>query len=323
MIYSKSWQGRFVSGRATAPVLLGVSLLMWLVGIFFDVPVGELSIFGQKIGNVVSRCITFTCFAFSAVMMSSWYVLDRRIHWFLSLFFYLASVSLCVHGCVKYSVSLLFVQLVMHRLFACKQDEDCRYGLFSAFVVSGLATMFFPQFIMLLPLFVLYILMTKLAGKREIFSIMLGLLTPYWFLFGVDYIFPEMLEQSGLFASSIIYVASVVPTKLSLLNVSLAFLELLVLIPYVVIFSCSAVPGKPLLRKRLQFFAWMNLYLTALMFLYSQDFLLYYIWSLPSLAVMLAYVFSLNVTRFSRFYFIVVNVILLAIVPFCLWLNRL
>ena len=165
--------------------------------------------------------------------------------------------------------------------------------------------------------------MTKLAGKREIVSIMLGLLTPYWFLFGVDYIFPEMLEQSGLFASSIIYVASVVPTKLSLLNVSLAFLELLVLIPYVVIFSCSAVPGKPLLRKRLQFFAWMNLYLTALMFLYSQDFLLYYIWSLPSLAVMLAYVFSLNVTRFSRFYFIVVNVILLAIVPFCLWLNRL
>ena len=95
------------------------------------------------------------------------------------------------------------------------------------------------------------------------------------------------------------------------------------ILPYVVIFSCSAVPGKPLLRKRLQFFAWMNLYLTALMFLYSQDFLLYYIWSLPSLAVMLAYVFSLNVTRFSRFYFIVVNVILLAIVPFCLWLNRL
>ena len=321
MICSKSCQGRFVSGRATALILLGVSLLMWLVGIFLDAPVDEMSILGLNMGNVVSRCITFTCFAFSAAMMSSWYVFDRRVHWFLSLFFYLASVSLFVHGCVAYSITLLFFLLVLHRVFACKQEEDCRYGLFSAFAVFGLATMFFPQFIMLLPLFVLYIIMTKLAGQREVFSILLGLLTPYWFLFSIDYMFPNVVEQSGFFVAPLLYVTSVAPTMPSLLNVVVIALEVLILVPFVLIFSASAVPGKPLLRKRLQFFAWSNTYLTVLMLLYNHDSALYYIWSLPPLAVMLTYIFSLKITRFSRYYFVVINVILLALVPFCLWLN--
>ena len=322
MTYSKSWQGRFVSGRATAPVLLGVSLLMWLVGIFLDAPVNDLSLFGFNIGNVVSRCITFACFALAGVMMSSLYIFDRRIRWFFSLFFYLAGVSLFMHGCVGYSLSLIPFLLIVLRVFACKQEEDCRYALFSAFAVFGLATMLFPQFIMLLPLFVFYISMTSLAGRRDIFSILLGLLTPYWFLFGIDYIFPHLIEQSGLFTAPFKYLISPTLSLPSLFDVFLLVVDLSVLIPFVFIFSGSSYPGKPLLRKRLKFFAWQNLYFVALAFLYANDYNLYYIWALPSLAVMLAYIFSLKVTRFSRFYFVLINLLLLAIAPLGLWLKQ-
>ena len=323
MICNKSWQGRFVSGRATALVLIGVSVLMWLVGIFFDAPVNDISLFGLKTGNVVSRCITFACFALAAAMMSSWYVFDRRIRWFLSMFFYLASVSLFVHGCVGYAVSLLFLLLVIHRLFSCKQEEDCRYGLFSAFALFGLATMLFPQFIMLLPVFVGYMIMTSLARHKEMFSILLGLLTPYWFLFGIDFIFPDVLQQGNLFIAPFKYVASVVFTVPTLSVLPVAVFELLVLIPFVFMFSASATPGKPLLRKRLRFFAWTNFYLVLLSVLYSHDFALYYIWSLPAMAVMLTYIFTLKITRFSRFYFIAMAILLFAMIPFSLCLKAL
>ena len=320
MICNKSWQGRFVSGRGTALMLIGVSLLMWLVGIIFDAPVNDLSVFGLNIGNVVSRCITFACFALAVAMMSSWYVFDRRIHWFLPFSFYLPSVSLFLHGCVEYSLSLLFFMLVIHRLFSCKHGEDCRYGLFSAFALFGLATMLFPQFIMLLPVFVCYILMTSLAGKKELLSIILGLLTPYWFLFGIDFIFPDVVEQSSFFVAPVIYVLSGISGISSLTHVLLLVVGVLVIVPFIIIFSNSPSPGKQLLRKRLLFFALLNVYLMALSLLYSRDFVLYYIWSLPALSVMLTFIFSLNITRFSRYYFIIINFILLAMLPFSLWL---
>ena len=260
---------------------------MWLVGIFLDAPVNDLYVFGLKIGNVMSRCITFACFAFAVAMMSSWYVFERRIRWFLPLSFFLPSVSLFVHGCVGYSLSLLLFLLVIHRTFACNHDEDCRYGLFSAFVI---------------------------------FSILLGLLTPYWFLFGIDFIFPNVVKQAEFFVAPVMYMMSAAPSVASLAHVVLLGVGLLVLVPFVVMFSGSASPGKPLLRKRLVFFAMMNVYLMALSLLYSDDFLLYYIWSLPSLSVMLTFVFSLKITAFSRYYFIIINLIWLAMLPFSLWL---
>lgn len=321
MIYNKSWQGRFVSGRATALILIGVSLLMWLVGMFLDTPVDDLSVSGVRIGNVMQRCITFICFAAAATMMSSWYVFDRRIHWFLSLFFCLSGLSLFVHGCVGYSFSLLFFIIVIQRIFSCQAGEDCRYTLFSAFALFGLATMLFPQFITLLPVFAFYISITSLAGRRELLSILLGLLTPYWFLFGIDYIFPDVVAQSGFFVAPVVYLTSVTLKITSLANIIFLVVGLLVLIPFMLIFSNSASPGKPLLRKRLQFFALLNLYLMTLSLFYSQDAVLYYIWSLPSLAVMMTYIFSLNVTRFSRYYFVIVCLVWLAMPPVCLWLK--
>ena len=301
-------------------ILLGVSLVMWLAGMFLDAPVNDLYLFGLKIGNVMSRCITFACFALAVAMMSSWYVFERRIRWFLPISFYLPSVSLFVHGCVGYSVSLLLFMLVVHRIFACRQGEGCRYGLFSAFVIFGLATMLFPQFIMLLPVFVGYIMMTSLAGKRDIFSILLGLVTPYWFLFGIDFIFSDVVEQSNCFIAPFVYVMSTVPGVASLTHVVFLGVSILVLVPFVTLFANSASPGKPLLRKRMKFFAWMNLYLMALSLLYSEDFLIYYIWSLPAMAVMLTFVFSLKITLFSRYYFIIINLVWLAMLPFSLWL---
>lgn len=309
-----------MSGRFTSPVLLGASVVLWLVGMLFGFPVNDVCVFGLQIGNVVSRGITFACFAIAAAMLSSWYLFDRRIHWFLSLVFFLPSVSLFVHGCPEQAFSLLFSLLVQYRLFSCNQGEDNRYGMFTSFALFGLSTMLFPSCIMLLFPFVLYITMSSLVRVKELFSILLGLLTPYWFLFGFDYIFPGIALWDDFVTAPFAYIASPAMRLPSLYNVLLVAFELLVLVPFCLLFARSATPGKPFLRKRLNYFAILELYLIVVSLLYSHDFLLYYIWSLPIMGIMLAYIFSLGITRFSRIYFIVVGIALMAMIPLGLWL---
>ena len=316
-------QRRFVSGRFTPLILLGVSVLMWLVGIFVDRPVNDACIYGLQIGNVVSRGITFACFALATAMMSSWYIFDRRIRWFLPLTFFLSSVSLFVHGTVEPSFSLLLVQLVLYRLFLCNQGEDNRYGLFTAFMLLGLAAIIVPSCIMLLFPFVLYVVMMSLVRVKELFAILLGLLTPYWFLFAIGYIFPDMKLLNGAEAAPWGYIASAMLQMPTLYDTLIIIVELLVAIPFLLFLYNSSSPGKPVLRKRLRFFALFNLYLILLSLLYNHDFVLYYVWSLPAMGVMLTYIFSLNITRLSRFYFVALSLLWLAFIPFSLWLRHL
>ncbi|MBR2319075.1 MAG: hypothetical protein IKA52_05330 [Bacteroidaceae bacterium] len=323
MTYSKSLQGRFVSSRFTPLVLLGVSVLIWLVATLFGRPVNDVSLFGLQLGNVVSRCITFACFVVATAMLSSWHLFDRRIRWLLPLVFFLPSASLSVHGCVEQAFSLLFLLVVIYRLFYCSQGADNRYALFAAFVIFGIAMMLFPPFILLLLPLVLYIIMMSLAGVRELMSILLGLLTPYWFLFGIDYIFPGISGLGELFFAPFVYLCSATFRLPPLQNILVVAAELLVLVPFVVLFANSSTPAKPLLRKRLHFFALLEAYLLALSLLYSHDFLFYYIWSIPFTGIMLAYIFSLNITKFTRFYFVVINIVWITVASSEIWLRLL
>ena len=322
MTYSKSLQGRFVSSRSVPRILLGVSVLMWLVEFFFDRPINEIHIFGLQIGNVVSRSITFACFALATALMSSWYVFDRRIRWYLALFFCLPSVSFFVHGSLFFSFALNLFIILLYRIFNCKQGEDNRYNLFSALTLFGVSTMLFPQFIMLLLPIVLYLWASALVGWRELLSVLLGLLTPFWFLFGIDYIFPNLLIADRLDIFPIAYITSARLLQPSFHDVFVIVTELLVLIPFVLLFFNSATPGKLLLRKRLTFFALLGFYLILLSVIYSNDFIFYYILSLPVMAVMLTYIFSLNITKFSRYYFIFINIIWLSMGACSLWLRH-
>lgn len=323
MTYSKSLQERFVSGRFTSLVLLGLSVAMWLVGLLFDCPVNDVCIYGLSIGNVMSRCITFACFAVSAFMWSSLYIFDRRIRWLFSLIFFLSSVSVFVHGSVAPSISLLFFLLVLYRLFSCTQGKDNRYALFSAFLIFSVATMLYPPFVMLLLPSIMYVSMLSLARIRELWAILLGLFTPYWFLFGIDYIFPDIVEVGKLTVAPLAYITSVTLQLPSIQNIVAAVAVLLVLIPFVLTFMNSPSPGKPLLRKRLRFFALFETYIVLLSMLYCKDSDTYYIWSLPTTGIMLAYIFSLNVTGFSKYYFVIINIIWLLMAPFSLWLRHL
>ncbi len=289
----------------------------------FDRPVNDVCVYGLEIGNVVSRCITFACFAVSAVVWSSLYIFDHRIRWQFPLLLFLPGVSIFVHGCVEPALSLLLFLLVLYRLFSCTQGKDNRYTLFSAFLLFGLATMLYPPFIMLLLPFVLYVAMLSLAGVKEVLAILLGLLTPYWFLFGVDYILHDTIGTAGLFEAPLGYLKSIEFQFPSLFGSIVLLAELSVLLPFVLLFSGSASPGKPLLRKRLRFFALFEAYLLLLELLCGSDFNIYYIWSLPVTGIMLTYIYSLKNTLFSRYYFVVINIIWLLMVPFSLWLKHL
>ena len=101
----------------------------------------------------------------------------------------------------------------------------------------------------------------------------------------------------------------------------LVLLQLLVLVPFVVIFMNSTVPGKPFLRRRLAFLIYLNVALLLLSLLYNDDFPSYYMMSLPTVAVMVGYIFTIKVSKPMNWFFIVVNILWFSLFPFGLCLK--
>lgn len=309
-----------MSNRFTPLILFGVSFLLWLVGFFVGKPGMESAFTGYESGNILQYLLSLLLFAASSVIVSSFHLFERRVHWLASLVFALIAVSLSVHGDLACAVSLLLFVVVLSRLFSCMQGCDNRRSLFSIFALSGVASFIYPQFMTLLPVLLLYIYVSGLGDAKGFLSALLGLLLPFWFIFGVIYIWPEVACFAGDFSVRVSCLASAGGGQLSVTDAVAAAAWLAVTLPYIALFAASALPGKPYLRKRLQFLMLLDIYLFVLSMIYTNDFEIYYTWSLPIKGIMLSYIYTAKITFFTRYYFVLINIIWLLLVPLELWL---
>lgn len=309
-----------MSNRFTPLMLFGISFLLWLVGFFVGRSGAESAFMGYESGNVLQYLLSLLLFAASSVVVSSFHLFERRIYWLASLVFALIAVSLFIHGDLACAVSLLLFVVLLSCLFSCVQGCDNRRSLFSIFALFGAASFFYPQFMTLLPVLLLYIYMSGLGGVKGFLSALLGLLLPFWFIFGAIYIWPEAAGFAGDFYARVSCLASAGGRHLSVTDAVAAAAWLAVTLPYAALFTGSAVPGKPYLRKRLQFLMLLDIYLFVLSMIYTNDFEIYYTWSLPIKGIMLSYIYTSKITFFTRYYFVLINIIWLLLAPLELWL---
>lgn len=69
----------------------------------------------------------------------------------------------------------------------------------------------------------------------------------------------------------------------------LSAIELLVLLPSIALFVSSPIPSKPLLRRRIVFIILLDVYLMLLSWLSEENFVLFYAWRLPAVAISASY----------------------------------
>jgi len=322
LTYNNSLQGRFVSGKHTPVILLLLSLVAGVVGVFAVSAVQVQEWAGIdlcSIGPLMANVVSLTCYVLSAFLLSSLYLSERRIHWLTALYLWIVSLSLFAHGNMIWAVSALLFMVLLTVLFMCQPASRIEGSLFAAFALLGVASLLLPQFLLLIPLGVVYMLSVNIMSLKSFLAALLGFAAPFWLVYGTVYVYPaaEMILYpfnegiGGLLALS---VAEPLPVRLLL-----TLMELGVILPAAVLFVGSSVPGKPLLRRRLSFVMLASVWLLILSWLYEEDFELFYMWRIPLTAIMASYLFTLKVTKVTNIYFVFINILWLAVAALSIW----
>ena len=315
-------QGRFVSGKHTPVILLLLSLVAWGVGVF-AVPVVPVQKWAGidfcSTGALMANVVSLTCYVLSAFMLSSLYLSERRIHWLTALYIWIVSLSLFAHGNMVWAVSALLFMVLLTMLFMCQPASRIEGSLFAAFAVLGLASLLLPQFLLLLPLGVVYMLSVNIMSLKSFLAALLGFAAPFWLVYGTVYVYPSaeiILYPFNEGIDELLTLSVAEPRPIRLL---LTLMELGIILPAAVLFVGSSVPGKPLLRRRLSFVMLTSVWLLILSWLYAGSFELFYMWRTPLIAIMASYLFTLKVTKVANIYIVFINILWLAVAAFSIW----
>lgn len=173
------FQIQVATGRFTLPVVILVCLLLW--GLTFQTwsDGGSLAI-SAIIGYLMIEINT----AFTLIRTRT--TLPVCIYWFM------ATALFFLHPCRWEDLVPLAFILSMSQLFRSFESNSPATAIFHAFFFISLGSLAFPQFLYLVPLFwISMVPFRSISGKSLVASI-LGILTPYWFLFGYAFYFDEL-----------------------------------------------------------------------------------------------------------------------------------
>ena len=315
-------QGRFVSGKHTPVILLLLSLVAWVVGVF-AVPAVQVQEWAAidlcSTGSLMANVMSLTCYVLSAFMLSSLYLSERRIHWLTALYIWIVSLSLFAHSNMVWAVSALLFMVLLTMLFMCQPSSRIEGSLFVAFALLGVASLLLPQFLLLIPLGVVYMLSVNIMSLKSFFAALLGFAAPFWLVYGTVYVYPAaeiILHPFNEGIGGLLTLSVAEPRPIRLL---LTLMELGIILPAAVLFVGSSVPGKPLLRRRLSFVMLASVWMLILSWLYEEYFGLFYMWRIPLTAIIASYLFTLKVTKVTNIYFVFINILWLAVAALSIW----
>lgn len=322
MTYNNTLQGRFVTAGYPVVAMLFVSLLLWIVGYLFSLGSSSaiLETLGLNfIGDAFARIFSLLSYVCVALLLTHIYLFERRLPFLMPLFMWLASVQFLLHADYLIALSLLFFLLAVAQLLSCSQNKGQERGIYAAFAILSFSSLFLFQFTYIIPLFFIYLWIADIFNLKNLFAAILGVVTPYWLLFGTLYVIPSLGEILIPLKYGVLNMLSPATLDLSPHEWITLAVEFIVWGVALFTFFASSLPAKQLLRRRLLFIFIVNIYLQIVSFVLPQDYMLLLAWRLPGLAIMSAYVFSMKVTRLSNIYFIAINTVWLAIAALCLW----
>lgn len=305
MTYSKSLQGYFVSGLYTPVLLLVAALAVWVIPPFFcDVP--QQQFLGGTIGHIFSVVLSLLFYVLSSFLLYGLNIIERRVRWMPSMFVWLTAVYCSVECNVSNAFATLLFVASLFMLMSCQQSPDRARSLYSAFAMVGLSALLQAEFLYLVPAFVLFLFIANIFSIQGLFAALLGLLTPFWLLFGSVYVCPSLSWLTYPFINGVDGIFNFGTFEFSLLAVAVIASLLLLLLPATVMFSTSSTPSKPLLRRRMLFILLLNMYMLILGFVLPSSVELFSSLALPGVAVMATYILSFKATKLSNCYFILV-----------------
>ena len=315
MTYNRSLQGLFVTGKGTSLLLLLMSVALSVTGFLLAPSKGELSLgdYVLPLGSAVLFSVAFLCYIPAAFILGSIQMFEWRTNWLPALFVWLVALTVPLHGDILAALSTLLVLIAVALLLSCQPGALLERPVYTVFAIIGFSAFLLPQFLFLFLPFMFGLVIGNVFSIKCAMAALLGLVTPFWFIYGIEYIYPGSVAFFLPFDS-----VADLPLVLSLAlptpeRIAVLVMELMILLPFIVLFVSTRIPAKPILRRRILFVIVLDIYLMLLSWGYEDNFWIFYVWRLPALAVMVSYVFTAKQNKVMNIYFVFMNLVWISI----------
>lgn len=167
------------TGRFTLPVVILICLILWVLTQKEWSDLGSMAIIAMTGYLMIEANTAFT-------------LIRTRSTFHVSIYFYLATVLFFLHTFDWTNLLPLIFLVIVYQLFLSYESQTAAIPIFHAFFFTSVGSMIFPQFICFVPLFLGSMISFRSISFKSIFAGILGLLTPYWLLFGYAFFFEQM-----------------------------------------------------------------------------------------------------------------------------------
>ena len=315
--------GSFANGRYTSTVLFVLSMLV--LAATYWVPASVDALWQPQhpyfMSGAVSRMLSVLMYIPAALLLSRQTFFDRAVKWKGALYLWFVALSTFANGNATVAFAALFFLLSFVVLLFTQYATNTVGMLFTSFMLLGVLSFIVPHSLYFLPLYLLFCSMTNTLSVRGVAASLLGLLTPFWLVMGTAYVLPGVNVITESFMAALPAIFDVEFPSFSLPNMLLLIFELSVLLPAMFLFVGGTSPAKPLLRRRLSFVIVACVYLMLLCLLIGGGAPLFYACLLPFVAILASYVLARKETKLLNIYFVILNVLMIAIAISPLWLN--
>lgn len=173
------FQTDIATGRFTLPVVILICLILW--GFTFS-----------AWSDAVSFFILAICGYLMIEMNTTFTLIRTRTTLPVSLYWYLSTIFFFLHPFDWSNFVPLAFLLSAFQLFFSYESDHAPAHIFHSFFFIGLGSIAFPQLIYFTPFLALNTIVFRAFNTKSFFSAILGLTTPYWFLFGYAFFYDKM-----------------------------------------------------------------------------------------------------------------------------------
>lgn len=306
MDYSKL-QARVASGRFTFPVVALVCLLLWL-----------FTSGGWQEGVSMLACVLV---AYLLTELNTTFTLIRtRTTLHVSCYISLLTLCLFLHPLhTDTFVPLLFL-LAIFQLFGGYEAPQAPVHAFHCFFFIGLGSFLFPQLVCFVPLFYIGMNTFRSLSFRSFFAGIIGLTTPYWFLFGYA-LYADRMET---FCRPLQELIAFAPIRYGILDAEqLVFGGIIVLLSAVssIHYLNTSYLDKVRTRLFLLFLVGVEVWNCLLGVLQPQHFNVLMQIQILICSILTAHLFALSRSRFTGIFFMVTFVILIVWSVYNVWMQ--
>lgn len=295
------------TGRFTLPVVILVCLTLWGASFSQWSDLGTWGIIAFCGYLMIEINTTFT-------LIRTRTTLPTCIYWFLtSIFFFLHAFEWSNFAPLAFLLSII-------NLFMGYESTKSSTHVFHSFLFLGLGSLALPQLLLFTPLLIISTITFRAMNIKSFFASIVGLLTPYWIVFGYAFYQNEM----PLFNNIVKEIFNFYPINYSELQITEiiagVFSTILLIISSIHYFQVAYL-DKTRTRIYLSFLAFSGWWTTIIMVLQPQYLHALLPIQLISSAFLTGHLFTLTRNRFSSLFFIVTFILFIALTIFNLWMR--